>query len=331
MNLPENLREAISKELSGVSLHALSDARDELTQAYRSGVAGKRDPAMRSVSHRHAYITARMPATYAAVSRVLEEIPLQMPEVKIHSLLDLGAGPGTASWAAISELPDLQSITLIERDSDLISLGKRLAASSENTVLSSASWEPRDLGQDQPFVPHDLVILSYVIGELPQEKQRALLSLAWKAAGKALVIIEPGTPVGYRNILGARSFIIETDGHLIAPCPHQLKCPIEGTKTWCHFSQRVERSSEHRKSKGGILGYEDEKFSYVIGSKIEGKHYPARVVGHPLKRSGHVCLSLCTSQGIINETVSRKDGEAYRLAKKVEWGDSWDFLPEIYD
>ena len=28
---------------------------------------------------------------------------------------------------------------------------------------------------------------------------------------------------------------------MVAPCPHDGGCPMDGTRTWCHFVQRFER------------------------------------------------------------------------------------------
>jgi ribosomal protein RSM22 (predicted rRNA methylase) len=100
---------------------------------------------------------------------------------------------------------------------------------------------------------------------------------------------------------------------------------------WCHFSQRVERTSQHRQLKGGALGYEDEKFSYVIARKDSVKPAGARIVRHPGKHSGHVQLTLCTPEGRIeNQTITRSSKAAYKLARKAEWGDLWtDVRPDM--
>ena len=37
--------------------------------------------------------------------------------------------------------------------------------------------------------------------------------------------------------------------HVVAPCPHDGVCPMEGTKSWCHFTQRFERSGLQRVTK----------------------------------------------------------------------------------
>jgi ribosomal protein RSM22 (predicted rRNA methylase) len=98
---------------------------------------------------------------------------------------------------------------------------------------------------------------------------------------------------------------------------------------WCHFSQRMERTSLHRQLKGGELGHEDEKFSYLIAAKADAVSadaapIPARIVRHPGKHSGHVQLSLCTPQGgIETRTVTRSSKSIYKLARKAEWGDTW--------
>jgi ribosomal protein RSM22 (predicted rRNA methylase) len=91
----------------------------------------------------------------------------------------------------------------------------------------------------------------------------------------------------------------------------------------------VERTSLHRQLKGGTLGYEDEKFSYLVAARpevIADKDSPAysRLVRHPGKHSGHVQLTLCTPQGLIeNRTVARSSKIAYKAARKAEWGDAW--------
>ena len=94
---------------------------------------------------------------------------------------------------------------------------------------------------------------------------------------------------------------------------------------WCHFSQRVERTSQHRQLKGGSLGYEDEKFSYLVVARQNVAAWGARIVRHPGKHSGHVQLALCTPEGRLEaRTVTRSSKQAYKLARKTEWGDAWD-------
>lgn len=92
---------------------------------------------------------------------------------------------------------------------------------------------------------------------------------------------------------------------------------------WCHFSARLERTGEHRRMKQASLGYEDEKFSYVVATREDEQPAEARVVRHPMRYSGYTQLMLCGHEGLERVTVTRSQKELYRRAKKTEWGDAW--------
>ncbi|HEY2169616.1 MAG TPA: small ribosomal subunit Rsm22 family protein, partial [Candidatus Angelobacter sp.] len=212
----------------------------------------------------------------------------------------------------------------LESDPSWIALGKRLAEQSESLALQQAQWLKQDLRSGLSCEKHDLVVISYTLGELPQAAAEAVLNKAWKCAGKFLVLIEPGTRRGFAAINAARSSLIANKATIVAPCPHHFTCPMAAAGDWCHFSQRVERTSQHRQLKGGALGYEDEKFSYLVAVKNSLPSTGARIVRHPGKHSGHVKLALCTAEGKIeNRTITRSSKETYKRARKAEWGDLW--------
>jgi ribosomal protein RSM22 (predicted rRNA methylase) len=321
MRLPTELLEAIQQETDRVDRRRLVLATAQLSEHYKG--ADFSTPAISSEAHRAAYLAVRLPATYAAIQRVLAEIKQRAPQAEINSLLDIGAGPGTALFAANEEFP-LQQATLIEVDSEWLTLGKRLAAQSQSPVVREAQWLKQDLRSGFSCPAHDLVVISYTLGELPRAAADAVLRKAWNCASKFLVVIEPGTPRGFSVVNTARTSFITTAARIIAPCPHQSACPMAAAGDWCHFSQRIERSSLHRQLKGGTLGYEDEKFSYIIAGKSDAASVASRIVRHPGKHSGHVKLSLCTPQGQIeSRTIARSNKAAYKSARKAEWGDTW--------
>ena len=97
---------------------------------------------------------------------------------------------------------------------------------------------------------------------------------------------------------------------------------------WCHFAQRLERTSLHRQIKSAAVGHEDEKFSYLVFSRTPHAAAKARIVRHPQKRTGHVQLILCTPQGLRDQTISKSQKEEYRLGRKATWGDAWDGPPD---
>src|SRR5262249_16486448 len=145
----------------------------------------------------------------------------------------------------------------------------------------------QDLRADVAFPPHDLVVLSYSLGELPHAAAEVLVRRAWRSTSHFMVVIEPGTPRGFATVHAARSLLIADGAYIVAPCPHRDACPMAGTRDWCHFAQRVERTTQHRRLKSGALGYEDEKFSYVIAARHDVRPAAARIVRHPKKLGGH--------------------------------------------
>lgn len=317
MTLPDELMTALMQEAEKHTMKSLVDSREGLTHRYkfRAG-SGEADEFMRSAEDRLSYILTRMPATYAAVESCLSKWSYEGD----LSVLDAGAGPGTASWAALSH-GVFGPYTLVERDCGLIELGQKLASSSK---LNSAQWVQADLMSLPEVEPHDLVICSYALGEIPENTRKQVLEWLWSKVKKAMLIVEPGSKAGFGVIKTAREHLLQNNAFLVAPCPHHLPCGMP-SDDWCHFSVRLERTNIHRYLKKGSLSFEDEKFSYILASKNPiQSNKNSRIVGYPLKHSGHLSLKLCTPEGlVVNKTISRKEGERYKEAKKAEWGDAF--------
>ena len=281
----------------------LKKAAQALSERYRTG----QTPYLRSRQDRHAYLLTRYPATKAALHRVFQEIR----SFPIQTLLDIGAGPGT-SWEAAQETWDsLTGATFLERDRDFVEIGSQMTP-------DKVRWVTGDVSKQASFEVHDMVLFSYSWGEI---LDLALLEKAWQATGKFLVIVEPGTPKGYQSMLKARDFCISKQGTVFAPCPHSKACPWQNTPEWCHFGVRLQRSTEHRLAKEGVLGFEDEKFSYVILSKQPLETSFSRLLKDPIRRKGHTLITLCSKNGIEQKTITKKDKEFYKRVNKLKWGD----------
>jgi ribosomal protein RSM22 (predicted rRNA methylase) len=325
MRLPEELVAAVEEEAEKVDRAALARASNELTRRYKA--ANFPGPIIQSEAQRAAYLVTRLPATYAANWRVFSEISRLAlhGQTEIASVLDLGAGPGTAVWAAAEAFPGLRHATLVESDEAWLKLGRRIASHSAHPFLRQAQWIRQDLRAPLACSAHDLVVISYALGELAPAAANALLLRAWELAAGFLAVIEPGTPRGFGVVLAARSALIAhaAGAGILAPCPHRDECPMAAAGDWCHFAQRVPRTSLHRRLKSGALGYEDEKFSYVVASRQNAMAASARIVRHPQKRSGHIQLTLCSRHGIEKRVISRSQGRDYRLARQAEWGEAW--------
>jgi ribosomal protein RSM22 (predicted rRNA methylase) len=150
-----------------------------------------------------------------------------------------------------------------------------------------------------------------------------MVRAAWMKSGSLLAIIEPGTPQGFRRVHAARALLLESGGHIVAPCPHAGTCPMFATGDWCHFAVRLERTAEHRRLKSGALGYEDEKFSYIVVSTEQVGLPESRVLRHPLIHPGHMRLTLCRPERSESRTITRSQKPLWRYARKLSWGDEW--------
>lgn len=319
MQLPAEVRAAIEQELASYSASQLAAVSAELSESYRAGLSSRRGKHLRSKEDVSAYAAYRLPATFAAVYSVLTEVKERLPDWQPATCLDVGAGPGTAAWAATMIWQDLGRAILLEREQNMIELGKRLFAQSTSPTLHRAEWIKTDVVGAWSFGLQDLVIASYVLNELSEKKTREFAERLWESTSGVLVIVEPGTPVGFLRIREVREHLLSFGATTIAPCPHDGPCPLV-EDDWCHFSQRVSRSRLHRHVKAGELSYEDEKYSYVCLSRQRGEGIAGRVLRHPQIRKGYIQLDLCTSEGISHTVVTRKDKESFRKAKDWKWG-----------
>jgi ribosomal protein RSM22 (predicted rRNA methylase) len=143
----------------------------------------------------------------------------------------------------------------------------------------------------------------------------------WARTRDTLVIVEPGTPAGYARIIALREQLVAHGAHVAAPCPHEKNCPLV-SPDWCHFSQRLPRSQAHKQIKGAELAFEDEKFSYVVLSRVPVAQRPARVLAQPVVTKVEVTAKLCTSDGLAIAKVPRPDKTAYARARRWRWGDT---------
>jgi ribosomal protein RSM22 (predicted rRNA methylase) len=255
---------------------------------------------------------------------VLSRLRQQRPGWRPRSVLDVGAGPGVASWAAAAVWPELARVTFVEVENEMVRAGRALAARASSPAVRDATWIAGDVTVETE--PADLVLLSYVLGEISDAEVVNLARLLWERTGDTIVFLEPGTPDGYARVLSARDEVLGEGGFTIAPCPHDLPCPLP-PGDWCHFAVRLPRGEAHRTVKGVSRGFEDEKLSYAALTRTRERRATSRVIRRPQIRSGHVYLDLCEPAGVRRAIVTRRDKEPYRLARKAAWGDAFELEP----
>jgi ribosomal protein RSM22 (predicted rRNA methylase) len=314
-DLPAELKAALDAKLQGLSRNDAAQRAALISQTYRDGGGSG---AISSGADALAYALARMPATYAAVSASLNALREIRPDFAPISLLDVGAGPGTATWAAAEAFSSLKTFTLLDTNSALRALALDLG-SARSGDMTYKHGEARAALADSEAA--ELVVASYMIGEISAAKRRALTDLMWAKTRDTLLIVEPGTPAGYARIIALRAQLIAAGAHVAAPCPHDGKCPL-AAPDWCHFTQRLPRLRAHKQLKSAELPYEDEKFSYVALTRAPVATHPARVLAQPDITKVAVTARLCTDQGILNAVAARRQKAAYQRFKKIDWGDA---------
>lgn len=288
-----------------------------LSERYRGTRDGQ--PLVRTALDALSYAALLMPATYAQLDGALHATLQRTPTFAPSSLLDLGSGPGTAVWAALSRFPSVQRATTVERDIHLDALAHTLHGAHDVPVLQLQ----QDLTASHHWPLHDLVVIGHVLNELSVNQRSDLIARAWAATGHTLIIVEPGTSAFFPMLTTIRQTLIDLGAHVIAPCTHCSRCPM--VDDWCHYATKIARPDFQRLARGATLPYEEAKYSYIAVSRIPIAYSGARVLHDTTTHKGYITLEHCSSRGIMTSSVPKRQRDAYRLARDAQWG-SW--LPD---
>lgn len=275
-------------------------AADTDADALDGSATSGRSPAY-DTAESAAYAATRFAATYAVLQKVMDELQSRRPDFQPSRMLDFGAGPGTAIWAAAQVWGGeaLQTVHAVEKAAPMLALGHSChkALRATGMPVPAVRWSrrlaPRPSDSRLAVQRYDLVVASYVLAELrsPAERRKVVQAL-WERTRGLLLLVEPGTPIGSANVREARTQVLSAKNggggggaggaHVVAPCPHDSGCPMDGTSSWCHFAQRFQRTALQKTSKilpGGARprDYQDERFSYVVLQRGGRPEVPAGV------------------------------------------------------
>lgn len=311
--MPADLAEAVRAAAEGRGRRELAGSASRLSEHYRERgasrtVIGAADDAV-------AYALSRMPATFAAVTAVLLDLSERAPNFAPRTLLDAGAGPGTASWAA-REVWSEVAPTLLDENQHFLDLARAISPD-----VKALRGDLRELGVEGAF---DLVTCAYALTELEDGMLAEVGRRLWDRTAGALLIVEPGRPRDYQRLMLLRRQLLEAGAEILGPCPHADACPLV-EPDWCHFSVRLNRSRDHRQLKQASLAYEDEKFSYLLVARPGmGAPAPARIIKPTRENKFSVTLPLCRPDGTaVDLVVERRNGAVFKAAKKAQWGNKW--------
>lgn len=268
-----------------------------------------------------AYSVARMPATYGAICSSIEQVSKLIDISTCKSLIDVGAGTGSATLA-ISEFVNFDSIICLERENAMIEVGKRLLSVSYDESVKRTIWRNYDVTMSNDELSADIVVASYILNELDNEKRLKVIEKLWSMTNKILLIVEPGTPKDFKNMMILKDLLSNKGANLVAPCTCKEGCPLP-KDDWCHFVARVERTKIQKDVKRADAPFEDEKFTYLAFAKCECDiSNIKRIIRHPIIRSNMVEVKFCGNGEIVNKIYTKKDKELYKKVKKMNVGDN---------
>lgn len=305
---PLELEQALLSAAQFIPLSVLAQTYAELSNAYRH----QRGYALTSRDQAIAYALARMPATYNVLSTVLKECRDLVPSPH-HSCLDIGSGPGTSYWALKALYPEIRILTSVEPNPFMRHI-------SQETIPSPLSF----LETLTDALPHDMVIASYVVGEMSKDQQKSFVKKAWDLTQHVLILTGPGTPKGFQELADLRIYLIKHKAHIVAPCGHNAPCPLLRPNDWCHFTTRLDRRPFHKVLKTAIKGYEDEKYVYLIATRAPAVPQGLRILKNPRHHKGRVVIETCEGDHVREHVFLKSKTTDFKKIKKLRWGDAWD-------
>ena len=329
LELPDDLRSAIEQALASTPTERWVRAAQELSERYRGPREGAQ-PLATGDLQALGYAALVLPATYAQMRGALAATAARVPDWSPATLLDLGSGPGTALWAASAQFPALASMAAYEREPALIGLGRTLARTSTHSALRAARWERGNLQQFAPTARYDLVIIGHVLNELEPSLCQQVLARAWAATTGVLLIVEPGTAAAFEVVRAARDALLSEGAYTIAPCAHDLPCPLEND--WCHFPQHLQRPAFQRRARGAPSPWEDSKFAYAALARFAP---PApiwgRVIREPVSNKAYAEVQVSSVNGIEQVRALKRHRAAFRAVKDLAWGQALAAPPDRED
>lgn len=224
----------------------------------------------------------------------------------LETILDFGAGPGTASWA-LRDSMDTASLSFpfthwidtaqIPHWFDLFQTGKSSQGTNAEDFLGK-NVKGSKLG-----------VFSYSLTELEQIP-------SWWSQLEALMILEPSTQEDGRRLQTLRTTLIQKGFSIWAPCTHEKECPLllNSKKDWCHDRLFFSAPDWFRKMES-FLPWDNKTltFSYLLArrkARVHPSTQQVRVIGDTLAEKGKTRQMICADERRLFLTWMKKDLEA---------------------
>ena len=313
------------------------------------GLTGERNLAgagyMEKSSHLGAYLLYYWPVTYMQISsaaNLCADLKKLCRGKKSISILDVGSGPGPASFALCDfilglrdeksgerkSLPALD-VTLVDSSKKALSLAEKIFRLESPSVKISAVETDlqKDFPRLSPDAKFDIIVMSHALNELWKnqkdcilKRSELLIRLGELMGDGMLFLSEPALLETSRNLISVRDTLIQNGFSVLSPCLKNAPCPalLAGENHTCHleikWSPCEPVASIARNAK---LDREYVKASFFIfgkGAPEKSACEPCglrfRVVSDAmLNKSGRVRFLICDGERRI--ALSAKKDDAY--------------------
>jgi ribosomal protein RSM22 (predicted rRNA methylase) len=237
---------------------------------------------------RLAYLYYFLPLNALRLLAVFLELKERGFQFDAQPVLDFGSGPGT-TWLVMEHLKIRPTtMTFVEKSKSAIDVHRLFV---EKSVIKNQKF---DWQQTVKSVQKNTsAVFSYSLNEVVELPK-------WTPDLQTILILEPSTQSAGRNLMEKRQRLIEMGFSIVAPCTHEMACPLlkHSKKDWCHM--RV-----HTKFPDLCKGYMEKlpmnndtlTFSYLVAAKQQAVQTDfrgeARVIGDTLYEKGKVRQAIC--------------------------------------
>ena len=250
-------------------------------------------------------------------------------------LIDIGAGPGTASIAFLFWLAglnckcckSLQRIELVWIDTSraimqdgiaLVELFKKNHPEIKFEISVSTHTVHAEKARSLIGKNNSLVILGHVLNE-GRHSREFLSEIHDSCHGGGTLIVEPASKSNSQYLSKLRNETLPKP--LWGPCLHAAICPLTMGRDWCHFSIPAKIPGKNFSSLSRMLGSERNwlKFSYIWlaarGTSTRDNALPdrasyRRVVSDPIKSHNGLHILLCEPDRVKHMPIQRNTNAA---------------------
>lgn len=156
---------------------------------------------------------------------ILKLLPPNFVEtLKTSTFIDVGAGPGTYSFAFKEWVQSSNKVYQIEHSQKMKEQGR---------ILWNAFYNAQDLVQVAPGkdVSNTVMFFGHSANEMGA---KVALDYIKRINPSHIIFLEPGTKSFFQEMLTIRASLLREDWNQVYPCATAGQCPMEQSDNWCH-------------------------------------------------------------------------------------------------